>query len=119
MTWRFENIKEEEAIVHSGLMALSALLRRLSLPLPSIFSFSAQCTIGTLLLGLLSVLYERHQSMGTMQRVADASGLLRDFGRLAHPNRVCAFMARQSYVVSVDFRGATSDNAIECICPKF
>jgi hypothetical protein len=25
MTWRFENIKEEEAIVHSGLMALSAL----------------------------------------------------------------------------------------------
>ena len=25
MTWRFENIKEEEAIVHSGLIALSAL----------------------------------------------------------------------------------------------
>jgi hypothetical protein len=26
MTWRFENIKEEEAIVHSGLIALSALI---------------------------------------------------------------------------------------------
>jgi hypothetical protein len=25
MTWRFENIKEKEAIDHSGLMALSAL----------------------------------------------------------------------------------------------
>jgi len=25
MTWRFENIKEDEASVHSGLMALSAV----------------------------------------------------------------------------------------------
>jgi len=25
MTWRFENINEEDATVHSGLMALSAL----------------------------------------------------------------------------------------------
>lgn len=45
-------------------------------------------------LGFQSVLYERRQSMGTMQRVADVSGLLRDFGRLAHPNPVRAFSAR-------------------------
>ena len=25
MTWRFENIKEQEAVVHTGLIALNAL----------------------------------------------------------------------------------------------